>query len=72
MIGIKSKGSFDKTDRFLSYISSRRHFSNLDHYGKMGVDALASSTPVESGLTAASWKYKITSEVRSMIIVQKA
>ena len=31
----------------------------LDKYGRAGVDALSSATPVDSGLTASSWSYKI-------------
>ena len=32
----------------------------LDKYGREGVAALASATPVDSGLTASSWYYEIT------------
>ncbi|WP_334465001.1 HK97 gp10 family phage protein [Acutalibacter sp. JLR.KK004] len=35
------------------------HLSALDRYGRRGVSALASATPVESGETAASWSYEI-------------
>ena len=31
----------------------------LDKYGQAGVAALASATPVDSGITAASWYYTI-------------
>jgi hypothetical protein len=31
----------------------------LDKYGKAGVAALARATPVDTGLTADSWKYTI-------------
>ena len=31
----------------------------LDKYGKRGVDALRSATPIDSGLTADSWEYEI-------------
>lgn len=33
----------------------------LDRYGKAGVSALSSATPAESGLTASSWTYEISS-----------
>jgi hypothetical protein len=33
--------------------------SDLDKYGREGVAALASATPVDSGLTASSWYYEI-------------
>ena len=32
---------------------------NLDKYGREGVAALASATPVDTGLTASSWRYEI-------------
>jgi hypothetical protein len=35
------------------------NLGELDKYGREGVAALASATPVESGLTANSWYYEI-------------
>jgi len=32
---------------------------DLDKYGRMGVEALRSVTPVDTGKTASSWYYKI-------------
>lgn len=32
-------------------------FRALEHYGRIGADALSSVTPVNTGLTAASWTY---------------
>lgn len=34
-------------------------FRNLEKYAQEGVAALSSATPVDSGLTAASWDYEI-------------
>jgi len=31
----------------------------LHKYGQMGVDALSNATPIDSGLAAASWDYKV-------------
>ena len=59
MISIRHKGDFSKTTRFLKNAKSSARISNLDAYGKEGVAALASATPVDSGLTANSWYYKI-------------
>mgnify|MGYP000277965666 CR=1 FL=1 len=33
--------------------------SILDKYGRAGVEALSSATPTRTGVTAASWSYKI-------------
>lgn len=59
MISIQSKGDFRKTTNFLGRMSSQDIFSSLDRYARIGVSALASATPVESGKTASSWGYEI-------------
>ena len=59
MISVDTTGSFDKMDKFLHNMSLIRFREILDHYGQVGVDALASATPVRSGLTAQSWTYKV-------------
>lgn len=41
---------------------------NLDKYGREGVAALASATPVDTGLTAHSWKYEIQQKKDSVTI----
>jgi len=59
MIGYSSSGNFDKTDRFLVFLRSGKMFDSLNQYGRQGVDALRSATPIDSGLTASSWTYDI-------------
>lgn len=59
MITIKHKGDFSKLTRYLTKVNTSAKVSDLDAIGKEGVNALASATPVESGLTANSWRYKI-------------
>lgn len=59
MIRITSKGKFESTRRFFKKMSRLEIRSVLDKYGKKGVDALASATPVDSGETANSWDYEI-------------
>jgi hypothetical protein len=59
MIGVKVQGSFSKTERFLKNANQKTIIRILKHYGEKGVAALASATPVDSGLTAASWYYEI-------------
>lgn len=60
MIQITSKGSFNKTESFLKEMQKDDIFRSLDSYGQKGVLALASATPVRTGLTAASWTYEVT------------
>ena len=59
MITIRQKGNFDKLTRYL--IKTEKALKNIDlnQYGKEGVAALMSSTPVDTGLTANSWYYEI-------------
>lgn len=59
MITFSHKGDFSKSMRFLEKVKSGVHVSVFDKYGREGVAALASATPVDSGLTANSWYYKI-------------
>lgn len=59
MITFRHKGSFSKTMQALERAKHSVRLSDLDRYGREGVAALASATPVDSGLTAASWYYEI-------------
>ena len=59
MIKFRHKGNFNKTTRYLEKASRMAKLRDLDKYGREGVAALASATPVESGLTANSWHYEI-------------
>lgn len=62
MIKITHKGDFSKTVKFLDKITNVTIVSILEKYGKQGVDALAAATPKDTGKTAASWTYEITTE----------
>ena len=41
---------------------------DLDRYGREGVTALSSATPVDTGKTASSWEYEITHKDDSVTI----
>lgn len=60
MITFESKGSFDRTEAWLRKLMDANFFSALDRYGEMGRRALASATPVETGLTASSWTFNVS------------
>lgn len=62
MLVFRQKGDFSKLSNYLEKAKRVGHASKLDSYGKAGVAALASATPVDSGLTANSWYYKIESK----------
>lgn len=59
MITFRQKGDFSKLTRYLERVKEAVKLGNLDKYGREGVAALASATPIESGKTASSWYYKI-------------
>ena len=59
MISFKQKGDFSKTFRYLGKMPEAIRLKDLDRFGREGVAALASATPVESGHTANSWYYEI-------------
>ena len=65
MISFRHKGDFSKLTRFLERAKEVVHLGCLDKYGREGVAALASATPVDTGLTADSWYYKITNNGQS-------
>lgn len=60
MIRFRQKGDFRKATRYFERLREIVHLGTLDKYGREGVAALASATPVESGKTASSWHYEIT------------
>ena len=59
MITFRQKGDFSKTMSFLERAKESVKLGTLDRYGREGVAALSSVTPVDTGLTARSWYYKI-------------
>ena len=68
MITFRQKGDFSKLTRFLERAKEAVHLGDLDKYGRAGVAALASATPVDSGETASSWYYEITNKNGSAVI----
>lgn len=68
MIRFRQKGDFSKLNRFLERVKETVKLGDLDKYGREGVKALKSATPIDSGLTAESWYYKITREKESVSI----
>ena len=60
LIHITTKGDFNNTFRFLNKMSKFQINKILEKYGQMGVEALRSATPIDSGKTAESWGYEIS------------
>lgn len=58
MISFVQKGDLAKTQSFLKR-TQKLTYSDLDKFGVKGVEALKRATPVDTGLTANSWYYRI-------------
>lgn len=62
------KGNFTKTSKFFERCKNLFKLGVLDKYGREGVAALSMATPVDTGKTAASWRYRVTSNDTSLTI----
>lgn len=68
MIRFRQKGDFSNLSRYLERVKEAAKLGILDKYGREGVAALSSATPVESGKTASSWYYEIKRQNGSVSI----
>ena len=59
MISFRQKGDFSKLTGFLERAKEGVKLGDLDKFGRAGVEALSSATPVNTGKTANSWYYEI-------------
>lgn len=59
MVRFSQKGDFSKLTSYFERLKEVVKLGDLDKYGREGVAALASATPIDSGLTANSWRYEI-------------
>lgn len=62
MIKITQNGDFSKVTGYLERAKEGFGKGILDKYGKRGVEALSIATPVDTGLTSQSWRYKIQND----------
>lgn len=58
-ITIKQTGNFKHLEKFLRKASSTDFTKRLLAYGEEGLAALREATPVDTGLTAASWSFTL-------------
>lgn len=68
MISFRFKGDFSKASNYLEKVKEAARISVVDKYGRAGVAALSSATPVDSGTTANSWSYNIKRQNGSIIL----
>ena len=71
MISFRQKGDFSKLSKYFEKMKEAAKIGVLDKYGREGVAALSSATPVESGKTASSWSYEIERQNGAVSIVFK-
>ena len=69
MIGFRHKGDFSKLSSYLERVKEAAKIGVLDKYGREGVAALSSATPVDTGLTASSWYYEIKRQNSSVSLI---
>lgn len=69
MITIQQKGDYSKATKYLRDLKKRARMKILHKYGQRGVDTLSAATPVDSGLTASSWGYRVVDNVNGSEIV---
>lgn len=67
-VTFSNSGSSKRLENHLRKISRGEIFQGLDSLAQQGVNALANATPVESGLAATSWSYKIEKTKASLTI----
>lgn len=73
MITFRHKGDFSKATLYLERVREAINLGILDKYGREGVAALSSATPIDSGLTASSWSYRIeNSKGRAKLIFENS
>ena len=68
MITFNHKGNFNNTDKFLNIVKTFQYKNILEKYAQEGVNALKTSTPVDSGKTADSWFYDIKEDSKGFSI----
>lgn len=68
MITFRQKGDFSKLNSYLERVKEVVKLGDLNKYGRQGVQALSSATPIESGETANSWYYEINRTKESVSI----
>lgn len=59
VITVEEKGDFSVVTKYLERLKKEELSRFLGKYGAIGVNALSNATPVDTGLTAESWYYKV-------------
>ena len=57
----RQHGNFNRLQKYLSKSIDAVTMNHLQRYGEEGVQVLQAATPVDTGKTAMSWRYEISS-----------
>ena len=68
-ISFRQKGDFSKLSSYFEKVKEAARIGILDKYGRQGVSALASATPIDTGETANAWYYEIERGTNSARII---
>lgn len=71
VISFSQRGNFKKTDRFFHRILEKHYMRKIRYFGELGVNALRSATPKDSGETANAWSYEIVEEAGRLSLFWK-
>ena len=70
ILRVKSKGDWSETTSWLKRARTMKNARKvLEQYGRMGVAALSAATPIDTGVTADSWDYRIVQNNESTELV---
>ena len=63
MIKLSCRGNYNKTEKFLKDCKDLNELRQImEKYGREGVAALSSTTPIDTGETATSWSFEVIQE----------
>lgn len=69
MISFTYKGNFNNIEDFFKRTTGKKYMYIFERYANEGLAALSSATPINTGLTAMSWEYRIEKTKNSIKII---
>lgn len=58
-IKFTQRGDFSRTHKYLTKLKTKNYRPILERYANVGLNALRSATPKDTGETSSSWSYKV-------------
>lgn len=68
VVTFSQKGDFSKTKKYLYRSKAQDFYSSIERLAQMGVDALASATPYDTGHTASCWTCNVKLSAKEVTI----